>query len=799
MDSSSRRRRSSTDDKDRSKRHSHRKSSSSRRHSENKEKDAKEKRLSESSHRHKDNSSRRHSSRRSSSHSGHRRSSSSRHHDDKDRRSSRSSRHRLSSSHRTSSSRHNNAIHEPRIEEEEEEAIVPPPVLPAVVAASAQTRVGKEADTIQEGILMTTHAKEGMTILVENDHTASTKNDDDSLTLTHHDDYLTMTSTEGGPPELMGMPDNTHTTTFEKEEDPLQSSHRTNAITEDDNTTHQSETSRSRESYHSRDRSHQPASLLNINTPKSPSKSNRRSTRNNANSKAKKRSGSTRQSLILNTNAFLEQTNDVFLQKYTLGDVLYAGEFCQVLACTHKASGSQRAVKIIREIPGAGSHENWNAIHNGSGGTKCPEFEILRRIDTSFVPQIFKCYEHNGNHMIVMERCYGSNLRNELKRKSGGTLDEAAVKTIMKQLLTCLNYLHGTAHVVHCDVRPPNLLLDQPGDFSKIKLIDFDTAVMLKSDYKDSKEDGYIREKRGGGEGVYMVYHAPEVHKAKPKYDSKVDCWSCGVLMYRMLYNKLPFVEHEDDSEKDILKRMNAGDFRFPNREWMTVSDECKDIIKQLLSVKGKHRPSAEKALAHRWFQTGVGGTGSSEFREWNSEETMANMLGLSNMRKHNPNSRLKRAVCAFMGAEMLTKEEHAKAHSVFDKLDIVHDGVLNRHEVKAGFLLAFQMVLSEDELDDLFRRVDMDRNGSVDYTEFAVACMSEKELLTPDRLKRAFARFDQHKRGFISKQELRNLPAFAGYSEDLLEFVIAEVDLKGEGKIDYENFCKVMVTDALY
>ena len=638
---------------------------------------------------------------------------------------------------------------------------------------------------------MTTHAKEGMTIVVENDHTASTKDDD---SLTHHDDSLTET-----PPELMGILDTHNTNNSAEEEDPLlESSHRTNAIADDD-TTHRSDTNRSsRDSHHSRDRHHsQPVRLLD-DTPQSPSKSHRSRHPNNAAAAAQKRAGSTRQSLILNSNAFLEQTNDVFLQKYSLGEVLYAGDFCRVLACTHRASGSPRAVKIIREIPGAHSEQNLKAIHMGSGGTQCPEFEILRRIDTSFVPQIFKCYRSNDNHMIVMERCYGSNLRNELKRKSGGTLDEAVVKTIMKQLLTCLNYLHGTAHVVHCDVRPPNLLLDQPGDFSKIKLIDFDTAVMLQSDYKN-KEDGYIREKRGGGEGVYMVYHAPEVHKAKPKYDSKVDCWSCGVLMYRMLYNKLPFVEHADDSEKDILKRMNAGDFRFPNREWMTVSDECKDIIKQLLAVKGKHRLSAEKALAHTWFKTGEGGTASSEFREWNSEETMANMLGLSNMRKHNPNSRLKRAVCAFMGAEMLTKEEHAKAHSVFDKLDIVHDGVLGRHEVKAGFLLAFQMVLSEEELDDLFRRVDMDRNGSVDYTEFAVACMSEKELLTKDRLKRAFARFDQHNRGFISKQELRNLPAFAGYSEDLLEFVIAEVDLKGEGKIDYENFCKVMVTDALY
>ena len=118
---------------------------------------------------------------------------------------------------------------------------------------------------------------------------------------------------------------------------------------------------------------------------------------------------------------------------------------------------------------------------------------------------------------------------------------------------------------------------------------------------------------------------------------------------------------------------------------------------------------------------------------------------------------------------------------------------------IKAGFLLAFQTCLSEEELDDLFRRVDMDRNGSVDYTEFAVACLSDKELLTEDRLQRAFARFDLHKRGFISKQELRNLPAFAGYSEDLLEFVIAEVDVKGDGKIDYDNFVQVMVSGGVY
>lgn len=45
-----------------------------------------------------------------------------------------------------------------------------------------------------------------------------------------------------------------------------------------------------------------------------------------------------------------------------------------------------------------------------------------------------------------------------------------------------------------------------------------------------------------------------------------------------------------------------------------------------------------------------------------------------------------------------------------------------------------------------MFDAVDTDRSGYIDYSEFVVAAMNEKQLLTADKLQSAFKMFDKVK-----------------------------------------------------
>lgn len=55
-----------------------------------------------------------------------------------------------------------------------------------------------------------------------------------------------------------------------------------------------------------------------------------------------------------------------------------------------------------------------------------------------------------------------------------------------------------------------------------------------------------------------------------------------------------------------------------------------------------------------------------------------------------------------------------------------------------------------------MFDAVDTDQSGYIDYTEFVVAAMNEKELLTSERLTTAFKMFDKDKSGSISPNEIK-------------------------------------------
>lgn len=55
-----------------------------------------------------------------------------------------------------------------------------------------------------------------------------------------------------------------------------------------------------------------------------------------------------------------------------------------------------------------------------------------------------------------------------------------------------------------------------------------------------------------------------------------------------------------------------------------------------------------------------------------------------------------------------------------------------------------FGIPINEEEVDKMFREIDMDGNGTIDYTEFVMATMNEKTVLTNEKLELAFKMFDK-------------------------------------------------------
>ena len=66
-----------------------------------------------------------------------------------------------------------------------------------------------------------------------------------------------------------------------------------------------------------------------------------------------------------------------------------------------------------------------------------------------------------------------------------------------------------------------------------------------------------------------------------------------------------------------------------------------------------------------------------------------------------------------------------------------------------------------DDAIDDAFWRADADGNGEIDYSEFVVATMNEKNLLSNNKLQTAFKMFDKDGGGSISTDEIKQVLSF--------------------------------------
>ena len=162
-----------------------------------------------------------------------------------------------------------------------------------------------------------------------------------------------------------------------------------------------------------------------------------------------------------------------------------------------------------------------------------------------------------GSKYITMEVFKGKEL---LDYK--GCKNEDTLKIILIQICSVLYYLHQSNYIYY-DLKPENILVAEKDGQPVIKLIDLGFARHI------------IDDKIPGITGT-IQYIAPELLK-KEDYDHRIDLYSLGMLLYRIIYDSFPF---ETDDELKILKAQIENEFKFPECEF---SDESISIVKKLL------------------------------------------------------------------------------------------------------------------------------------------------------------------------------------------------------------------------
>jgi len=83
-------------------------------------------------------------------------------------------------------------------------------------------------------------------------------------------------------------------------------------------------------------------------------------------------------------------------------------------------------------------------------------------------------------------------------------------------------------------------------------------------------------------------------------YDQQSDMWSVGVIMFLLLAGDLPFMGR---TQKDLFRNIVMGKYEFEEDSWAHVSDQAKELVRQLLVTDPSQRLSSREALNSSWMR----------------------------------------------------------------------------------------------------------------------------------------------------------------------------------------------------
>ena len=456
-----------------------------------------------------------------------------------------------------------------------------------------------------------------------------------------------------------------------------------------------------------------------------------------------------------------KQPSDDYKRLKFLGEGSYASVYC----VENRITGAKHAMKIIDKSSNC-SDETDKEIFN--------EINILRKLDHPNILKIFEFYSTKESYSIVTELCKGGELFQEIVDR--GPFNEIYSAYVMLQILSAINYCHGMK-VVHRDLKPENILIverDKNG-MPRIKIADFGTSKML--------EKGAVIRKLVGS----SYYIAPEV--LKKHYDEKCDIWSCGVIMYILLSGRPPF---PGDNDREIMDNVAKGKYDLNHSPFDKVSDSAKDLIRKLLVMDPRSRISAQEALNHPWFKEKK----SRElYNRIKDESTLTKMI--NNLKSYKRDSVIQETALAYLVHNFPQLKDVVNACKLFNQIDINGDGKINKKEFLNGLKSKINSNTLEKDVEQIFKNIDMDNNGYIEYEEFVRAAVSKEHFVNENVLRFAFRYFDKDDSGEITFDEIESV-----FKESVtdkanvhkaLEQIIKEVDTNGDGIISFNEFADIM------
>ncbi len=274
--------------------------------------------------------------------------------------------------------------------------------------------------------------------------------------------------------------------------------------------------------------------------------------------------------------------------KYRIDAVIGFGGMATVYRTTRLHIGDTVAMKILRE----------DLLRE-------PKFaERFRREAQAAAqlkhPNVVAVYDFgvasDGIVFLVMELVEGRTLREIIKERA--PMLALAATTIVRQICGALAEAHRR-DIVHRDVKPANIVVDEPPDGVRVKVLDFGIASLRGGTTMTFTETGAVL-----GTPAYM---SPEQCLGED-LDGRSDIYSLGVVLFEMLCGVVPF--NSPTATAVVMQHVQQAPppLRVLN---VSIPESVERVVLRAMAKRREDRQQSARELADE-FSAAAGSPGGS-------------------------------------------------------------------------------------------------------------------------------------------------------------------------------------------
>ncbi|NQY47655.1 MAG: protein kinase [Colwellia sp.] len=175
------------------------------------------------------------------------------------------------------------------------------------------------------------------------------------------------------------------------------------------------------------------------------------------------------------------------------------------------------------------------------------EARLLARVNHTNIIQIYNVHDE-GDHISLVMEYFNSKTLTQFQQENYCTLVQKL--DLLQQLSAGLTAAHKN-DVIHCDLKPANILVNDQG---QLKITDFGIALIACKERKNSEPSASGEPSASEEPLLYgsLLYMSPEQIQKKP-LDYRSDIFSFGIVAYQLMIGSHPFGR---GSTTDIAERI---------------------------------------------------------------------------------------------------------------------------------------------------------------------------------------------------------------------------------------------------